>query len=281
MLGERSVLREQLAQKQQGARAADARAAALGKNIAVAQQEFAMLDGLKQKQLITTSRYLDSQRRLNETQGSLSSASSEKQEAQAAIGEFQQRLTMLDARGRSDAYDQLHAAEAEFAQSSERLTKLQERADRREVRAPVTGYVKGLKVTTLGSVVQPGETLAEIVPADDKLLAEVRIRPQDIGQVTLGEKARVKISAYDFARFGAMEGELSMISATTFTDETGQKYYKGRVSLANPYVGNDPQAHRLMPGMTVEADIITGQKTVLGYLLKPVQVAMSNALTEK
>lgn len=278
---ERSVLRQQLQQKQQNAHAAEARLGTLGKNMKVAEQEYAMLQTLKDKQLITTPRYLDSMRRLNETQGNLATASNERTEAFSGIREYENRLAMLDARYRNDTYEQLHRAESDLAQTNERLGKLQQRADRREVRAPVSGYVQGLKVTTLGSVIQPGQTLAEIVPAGDTLVAEVRIRPQDVGQVRIGEKARVKISAYDFARFGALEGTLALISATTFTDEQGQKYYRGRILLDTPYVGANPEEHRLLPGMTAEADIITGEKTVLGYLLKPVQVAMSNALSEK
>lgn len=278
---ERSVMRQQLAQKQQSAHAAQARLSAFSKNMKVAEQQYAMLNTLKQKQLVTTPRYLDSLRQLNETEGNMSTAANEKKEAQAAIGEYSERLAMIDARYRNDSYEQLHRAEGEYAQTSERLLKLQQRADRREVRSPVDGYVKGLKVTTLGSVVQPGETLAEIVPSVDRLVADVRIRPQDVGQVNVGEKARVKISAFDFSRFGALEGKIETMSATTFTDEQGQKYYRGRISLPNPYVGDKAANRRLIPGMTVEADIITGEKTVLGYLVKPVQVAMSNALSER
>lgn len=278
---ERSVLRQQLAQKQQSAHAASARLGTLSKNANVMKQEFSMVGSLKEKGLVTTPRYLDSLRRLNDTQGNLSTASDEKREAEAAIAEFENRLAMLDARSRNSVYELLHAAESEFAQNTQRLGKLQQRAERAEVRAPVTGYVKGLRVTTVGSVVQPGETLAEIVPEGDTLVAEVRIRPQDVGQIAQGKKARVKVSAYDFARFGALEGELTKISATTFTDETGGRYYRGRIAFANAYLGADSAQNRLMPGMTVEADIVTGQKTVLGYLLKPVQVAMSNAMTEK
>ena len=275
---ERDVLRQQMAQKQQSAQAAGARAEALGKNIGVAQSQYDMLAGLKDKQLITTPRYLESLRQLNETQGNLSSAVNEQREAQAGIGEYAQRLAMLDSRNRSDDYTQLATAENESAQNREHLAKLQERADRREVRAPVTGYVKGLKVTTIGSVIQPGEVLAEIVPANDTLVGAVHIRPQDVGLIRIGQPVRLKISAYDFSRFGAIDGRLSTISASTFTDEHGEKYYEGRVAMDQPTMGS---GQALLPGMTLEADIVTGKKTVLGYLMKPVQVAMSGALSER
>ena len=275
---ERAVLRDQLAQKEQSAQAAGARANALSKNMGVAQSQYSMLSGLKDKQLITTPRYLESLRQLNETQGNLSSAVNEQHEAQAGISEYGSRLSMLDTRNRNDDYTQLSTAENEYAQNGQHLAKLQERAARREVRSPATGYVKGLKVTTLGSVVQPGEVLAEIVPANDQLIGDVHIRPQDIGLLKIGQPVRLKVSAYDFSRFGAINGRLTTVSASTFTDEHGEKYYRGRIEMDQPAMGT---GHPLMPGMTIEADIVTGKKTVIGYLMKPVQVAMSNALSER
>lgn len=278
---ELDVMRQQVLQKKDSVRVLNSRIAALQKNLQLSRSESGSLSALKAQGLVTQSRLSESERRLNETQGDLGSLASQRDLAQATIAEYQKRLSMLDSKQTNQLYDDLYAAETEYAQNAQRSEKLGQRAGRLEVRAPVTGVVKGLHVNTIGSVVKPGETLLELMPADDTLVAVVRIRPQDMGQVNEGQKVRVKISSYDFARFGALGGTLSQVSATTFNDDSGNAYYRGEVSLDTDHIGDDPKAHRIMPGMTLEADIVTGEKSVMGYMLKPVQVALAGALTEK
>lgn len=161
------------------------------------------------------------------------------------------------------------------------LNKLKERVTRLEIRSPISGVVKGITVQSPGTVVKPGQTLFEIVPTGDTLIADIRIAPKDIGNVYPGQPVRIKVSSYDFSRYGALDGTLDLISATTFSDDKGEKYFAGSVSLASSYIAAGGKRLELMPGMTVEADIVTGEKAVLGYLLKPVRVAMEGALTEK
>jgi HlyD family secretion protein/adhesin transport system membrane fusion protein len=121
----------------------------------------------------------------------------------------------------------------------------------------------------------------EIVPSDAGLLVEARISPRDIGFLHLGQSVVVKVQAFDYARYGTLEGTLAQISATTTPDDRGEPWYAGRIALAAEHVGHNPAVNRLKPGMTVQADIVTGGKTLLQYLLKPVHSAMSESFRER
>jgi multidrug efflux pump subunit AcrA (membrane-fusion protein) len=171
-------------------------------------------------------------------------------------------------------------AKSELNQQKEVIERLKDRVARLEVRAPVTGLVKGLKLNTIGEVVKPAEALMEIVPTAQTLVVETHISPSDVGHVSVGQPVKVKVSSYDSGRFGTVEGTLDFMTATTFENAKGGKYYRGRVNLKQAHVGTHSQM-KLMPGMTVQAGIITGKKTILAYLLKPVQRALADSLSEK
>ncbi len=181
----------------------------------------------------------------------------------------------------AEAHKELNSIKTEIAQNSEVIVKLKNKVERLQIRSPVYGLVKGLKVNTIGGVVRPGETLMEVVPLDKKLVVEARISPQDVGHVQVGQPVWVKISSYDFSRYGALQGTLDFVSATTFMDENSKPYYRGRVSLLKNHIGNDPSRNIVMPGMTTEVDIITGEKSILAYLLKPIHLSLKTAFTER
>ncbi len=132
-----------------------------------------------------------------------------------------------------------------------------------------------------GIVNEAGNLASQIVPIDDELVVEVQIRPQDIGHVGLGQEAMVRLSSYDFARFGGIRAELESISASTFEGEEGRSFYKGVLKLAKNHLGDDPTAMPVLPGMTVQANIKTGRRTVLQYLLAPVHRTFVAALHER
>ena len=247
--------------------------AAEGKNI------YAQLNA---KGLATRSNYLMKQQEVLARQGDVNSIGHQIDEARHELTEFEQRRQALAGQQRDSAYSELRKAEADLAQASEALKKRNDRVDRLEVRSPVMGYVKGLKLNTIGAVIPAGQTLMEIVPVDEKLIVEAHISPQQIGRVMPGQHVRVKVDSYDYVRFGVIEGTLESISAMTFPDEVRhQDYYKGRVILSRNYAGPTPGKHLIMPGMTVDADIVTGEKTILGYLMKPIQVAVHNSMSEQ
>lgn len=278
---EQLLLKEQLAQKVEAAGTYDAQQAMHRRNVSIISREVDSLKKLHDKGLITEARWLDAQRRLSESQGQLASALSAREQASSTINEYRQRIvTMSNQRG-GTSVDTLIDVQNQLSQLDERYAKLAERVNRLEVRAPITGIIKGIANRSVGNVVKPGETLFEIVPTEDTLIADVRIAPQDIGHVKIGQPVRIKVSTYDFARYGALGGTLGMISATTFTDEKGAKYFAATVSLDENHLRYGSKDLALLPGMTIEADIVTGEKSVLGYLLKPVRVAIEGALSEK
>ena len=275
------LLKEQLAQKIEAAESFDAQQATFRRNAGIVSQEVASLKQLHDKGLITQSRWLDAQRRLSDVQGQLASSLSARQQASATVNEYQQRIvTMSEQRGGA-SLETLIDTQNQLAQLDERYAKIEERVKRLEVRAPITGIIKGLANRSPGNVIKPGEPLFEIVPTEDTLIADIRIAPQDIGHVQVGQPVRLKVSTYDFARYGSLGGKLSMISATTFNDEKGGKYFAATVTFDEGYMQHGNSKLALLPGMTIEADIVTGEKTVLGYLLKPVRVALDGAMSEK
>ena len=148
--------------------------------------------------------------------------------------------------------------------------------------APSDGIIKSLPNAQVGSVLQAGGVVAELVPSDQPLTVEVRVSPKDIGFISEGQSVLIKVDAYDYSRFGAIEGSVVRVSPATFKDEqTGQPYFKAIIEPSSEYVGNQDKGRRIKVGMTAEADITTGHKTIFQYLLKPVYTTVDTALSER
>jgi len=180
------------------------------------------------------------------------------------------------------------AAQAELNEARTELTRLsfsnitlEDRVKRTIVKSPVDGTVKQLLINTVGAVIQPGMDLLEIVPSNDTLLIEAKIRPADIAFLRPGQKATVKLSAYDFAIYGGLDSVLEFISADTITDERGDYYFQIRVRTQKAYLGSDSNPFPIITGMVATVNIMTGQKTIMNYLLKPLKRAQANALRER
>ncbi len=152
---------------------------------------------------------------------------------------------------------------------------------RTTVVSPVHGVIKQLKVNTIGGVVQPGNDMVEIVPLEDNLLIEAKVRPQDVAFLHPGQKAMVKFSAYDYTIYGGLSAKLELISADTITDDKGNSFYLIQVRTDKNHLGGDAKPLLIIPGMVATVDIITGEKSVLDYLLKPVLKARTEAMRER
>ncbi|CAM8452103.1 AcrA Membrane-fusion protein [Candidatus Methylopumilus universalis] len=153
---------------------------------------------------------------------------------------------------------------------------------RTTIKSPVNGAVKKLHVVTLGGVIQPGMTIMEIVPIEDNLLIEARVKPNDIAFLKIGQEATVKVSAYDFSTYGGIKGILEQISADTMIDEkSGESYFLIKVRTDKNYIVRDEKHLPIIPGMTAEVDVLTGRKSVLSYLMKPLLKTKQNALRER
>ncbi|BCA95705.1 HlyD family type I secretion periplasmic adaptor subunit [Legionella antarctica] len=184
----------------------------------------------------------------------------------------------------SDELDKLNKARGELYALIEANKADKDRLTRTTVRSPVYGIIKQIKTTTLGGVLQPGNDIVEIVPLDDSLLIEAKIRPADIGFIHPGQKAMVKITAYDFSIYGGLEGSVEQISADTIIDETDKKnesFYMIRVRTTKNHLGTDKKPLPIIPGMLATVDILTGEKSVLAYILKPILKAKQSALRER
>jgi len=198
------------------------------------------------------------------------------------LSDAKNKLAETKVRFQTKALEELNQVKAELDRTSESTFALEDRVSRTRVASPVKGIIKQLKVTTIGGVIQPGMDLVEIVPIDDQLLIQAEIRPADIAFLRPGQKAIVKLTAYDFSIYGGLEAELEHISADSITnEEDGESYYIIRLRTNKNYLEKNGARLEIISGMTADVDILTGKKSVLDYLLKPILKARERALKER
>lgn len=278
---ERDIVRKQKRQKGEAIEILKARKKTIRANLKLVTEARDIKEKLFNKGLVSRLAYLDEQERLTTLRGDRLAIAAQIRQAKIERSVLENRLASVESRRFAEAYTRLEAVENEIFRNREIIAKLRNVVDRLVVSSPANGVVKGLRINTIGGVISPGQILMEIVPMDRTLLAEVRIAPRDIGHVRVDQLVRVKVSSFDFSRYGTIEGKIESLSATTFDDSEHGTYYRARIILDRDYVGGQVNQNRILPGMTVEADIITGAKTVLEYLLKPVHRSLSAALTER
>jgi HlyD family secretion protein/adhesin transport system membrane fusion protein len=218
----------------------------------------------------------------------LASIDNQIQNAESQQQVMQRRLETLDAQLDQQwseavlSYNtERSQAVADLASLGARVRSGEERVSDTVIRSPLHGLVQSIPTTLSGAVIAPGGTIAEIVPIDGQAKFRARLSPRDIGFVQIGQTARVKVDAFDYSRFGALLGEVSLISPTTSQDERGQVYYEVEITVEKTYFGNDPSSFAILPGMTGEVDIATGKKTVFQYLWKPIYTNVSRAFGER
>ena len=253
----------------------------LAEEVALMQEEVNIREQLIAQGLTTKIVYLSAQRDLTQARGSLADVRTQVIRAEAGIREASRRILELEERLRNDAFIEMGRVTSEQAQVEAELARLEDRVARTSISAPVSGRVKGLVIRPAGGVIAPGEVLMEIVPTEQELVAEVRISPRDIGHIEPGEAVLVKIETFNYARFGGIDGTLLHISASSFRDAEGNPFFKGRVLLSKNYVGGDPRSNQIAPGMTLIADIKTGEKTLMAYLMRPVYNTLQDSFGER
>jgi len=253
---------------------------------ALSQQKLTVeLDQMRES---LASRRLVTRTVLLETKRAKVTADSEVARIKQDISVAEQELAELDMRRadtlnqlRREAQNEIGSITAEIAEVEETMANLRAKVERLVVRAPSRGYVLEQKVLTVGQVIQPGALLMQIVPDDVPLEAEIRIQPKDIGYVKVGQKVNMRVSSYDYTRFGFATGELRRVAVSSSLDEAQKPYFKGWVTLDHPYVGKTPGRNPLQSGMGVEAEVITGKKTLLAYLSKPVIDVVTRSFHER
>lgn len=214
-------------------------------------------------------------------QSELKSAVDSVSVAQRALTEERKRRDKVVATQEHEMEREAAAAENELAKVDSALVKAKDKVDRLMVYSPVKGIVQGLSVTAINAVVGPGEVIMQIVPVDDEMIIESRLMPDEVGYVRPGQLADIKVDSYDSSRFGTIKGEVRQISPSTYLDENANPYYKVKVGLDKSWLGDSEGQMSVIPGMTVQVDIITGSKTIMQYLLKPVTRGFSNAFTQR
>lgn len=199
----------------------------------------------------------------------------------AHITELEQRLAEVDVGEADTASARIAEVNSDLFEVAERIARLIRRLAQTEFRTPVAGTVQSLPETVVGRFIEAGGLVAEIVPRDVSLRFAGEISPRDVGFVTVGQPVRLKIDAFDFSQFGALEGLVTEVSPTTVVDAQGVSHYKVLVELPQSYLGDEPRRYGLLPGMTGEADITNGSKTVVAYLWKPIFTNLDLALSER
>lgn len=279
------VQRQQVGQRRQELQEKQARERQLEQSLALVQQELSVTQPLLRQGAVSEVEVLRLQRQVSDLSGELAATRAALPRIQGAVRETEQAMREVVARFRAEAGRELQQARADQAALSASNAGLDDRVVRTVVRAPEAGVVKQLKVNTVGAVVQPGETLLEIVPADDALVVEVRVSPADVAFIAPGQPATVKISAYDASIYGGFPGRVEDISADTLLPEPASErpepYYRVRVRTEGRQPTGWSAPLPILPGMTAAVDIRTGDRTVLQYLLKPVIKTRDTALRER
>ena len=278
----RAILSEQTAQIRQEIAELKARQSQLRRSLGLLKKELSLSQPLVDAGAISEVEVLRLEREVNELQGELESTTLAIPRADSRLEEAEKKVAEIEIRFRNEAHAELNAVRAELSQLGETSVALEDRVKRTAVRSPVKGTVKQVMVNTVGGVIQPGMELMEIVPLEDSLLIEAKVSPKDIAFLHPDQKAIVKLTAYDFAIYGALEGKVEHISADTIKEEReDESYYLVRVRTGQSHLGSEDKPLPIIPGMQAEVDVLTGKKTVLEYLLKPVLRAKGRALRER
>jgi adhesin transport system membrane fusion protein len=276
-----SALNSSAEQRRREMAEAQATVSSLSTSMSLAQQRVRMLEPLAAKNIVPQTELLDARREVVDLQGRIAGAREQAGRAAAAIREAQSQAAEANFQFRQEALNERSQVEQKIAVNEQSLGG-QGPLGRRELRSPVDGVVNDVKVTTIGGFVNAGEKVMEVVPIGEKLLVETRVKPSDIAFIKVGDKALVKVTAYDFSTYGGLDGKVVQVSADSIYDEVEKQPYFTVIVETNRNSLHSG-AHRLpiTPGMMTDTQIITGRKSVLSYLLKPVMKARSEALRER
>jgi adhesin transport system membrane fusion protein len=251
-------------------------------SLGLAQNQVQMLEPLAAKHIVPQTDLLEKRREVIDLQGRIAAAREQQGKALAAVREAQAQASQANFEFRQSALDERSQVNAKIAVNEQSLRGAEGKQNRTEIRSPVDGVVNDVQVTTIGGYVQPGQKIMEVVPLGEKLLVETRVRPSDIAFIKVGDRALVKVTAYDFSIYGGLDGRVVQVSADSIYDETEkQAYFTVIVETNKSFLMASGHRLPITPGMMTDTQIITGRKSVLTYLLKPVLKARSDALHER
>ena len=277
-----SVLREQTSQRKLDLQQARAQLNTLKKESATKLERFVIAEELLAEGLASKIEFLEIKQEVEHLQGEIEELKSTISRAKASATESEARLREEKLRVKRVALEELSNVERRIAAAREKLNRATDQFVRTKIASPINGVVQSMRHHTIGGVVRAGEPLMEIVPTQERLVVEAKLNPTDIGYVRIGQASTVKISTYDFSRYGGLEGHVVSISPDSHIDaSTGQSYFKVIAETDKNYLGEIPGELPIAPGMEATLDIHTGTKTVIQYLLKPVIKVKSEAFRER
>jgi adhesin transport system membrane fusion protein len=277
----RAILEELVKQRKLEVQELEARMGATKKNLELTQERFKISQELLASGLTSKVDHLQLGAELESLQGELKTVQASIPRSRAAVSEAEQRVHEDEVKFRREAQDELNKTEQDISRINELLKKAEEQGVRSEIKSPVDGIIINLAFTAVGNVVKPGEKIMEIVPTGENLVIEAHMRPTDRGYVAEGQRALVKISTYDYARYGGLDGTVTRVAADTSTDEKGIPFFRVIVQPDKTYLGKHRGGLPILPGMGATVNIHTGQKTVMDYLIKPVLKLKDEAFRER
>ncbi len=273
-----AINRQQLEQRQQELSEMRSRKASAERSLELSLQELTKTKPLLASGAVSEVDILRLEREVSKGRGDSEQASAQISRVQAAIGEAQRKIQETELTFRNEARKDMADVLGKLNALNQGAVALTDKVDKSQIKSPLRGRVQRLLANTVGGVVQPGKDIVEIVPLDDVLVLEAKVQPKDIAFIHPGQAATVKFTAYDFSIYGGLAAEVENISPDTVADERGNTFYLVRVRTTQANFG---EKMPVIPGMTAEVDILTGNKTVMSYLLKPILKAKAYALRER
>lgn len=277
---QREVLERQIEMRRAEMATLESQSASMQHQIGYLREQVTGRADLVSRGLSPRFQLLEYQRELARMEGAQNGLRQDALRLAEALGEAQSRLAELESRYRAELISELGKVTADTAELRQAIQRVEDRVGRLRVTAPVRGTVQGLQTQTIGGVIAPGTTILDIVPSEGALRVEARISTRDIGYIRPGQPVAVKVLTYDYTRFGSIAGTVSRVSPSSFRDAQGTPFYKAEIALESDHVGQRPEA-RISSGMTVLADIRTGERSLLNYLLAPIYRSLDEAFRER
>lgn len=279
-LAEETILKQQISRLESDIASLKDQKSNLTNRKAFMNEQIDIYEKLRKSKTIPKIKLLDANEKLSDIHGTFLEIDASLQNNMHLLDEAKTRLNKLQTTLIEEALELKAEKFSELLEVQDSIQASSDKVGRLTITAPVAGIVKGLVVDT-GSVIPPGGALLEVVPLDKELVVEAKVKTEDVGHISINDSVNVKVSAYNYVRYGHIDGKIDSISASTFLNENGEPYYKVMVQLEKNYLGLNPNRNLILPGMTVEAEIITGHKSLLSYLLKPIQSSVSRAFHER
>ena len=253
----------------------------LNKTAKLMEREIEMMEPMVKQGVKSKVEFMHLQREQSKILEELHSALNSIPSIESKIKEITHEIDTINIEFKNKAKEQLNEVKGELLRLRESYLALKDEVNRTIVRSPINGIVQKLYIHTIGGVIKPADKLVEIVPTDDKLWLEVKIKPSDIAFIYPNQKATIKLSAYDFAIYGSLEGRVVHISADTVKDDKDRAWYIVHIKTNKNYLGSKDKPLKIIPGMTASVDILTGKKRVMDYILKPILRAKEYTFTER